>query len=57
MDYEGYTFVFYKKKIIKMWYVLCFYFSTVDKCFLKCKLPMFALIKLKGSNFTPYYLP
>ena len=27
------------------------------KIFLKCKLPIFALIKLKGSNFTPYYLP
>ena len=27
------------------------------KLFLKCKLPLFAQVKLKGSNFTPYYLP
>ena len=27
------------------------------KIFLKWKLPIFAYIKLKGSNFTPYYLP
>ena len=25
------------------------------KFFLKCKLPLFAKIKLKGNNFTPYY--
>ena len=25
--------------------------------FLKCKLPIFAQIKLKGSKFTPYNLP
>jgi len=38
MDYEGYTFVFLSKKnkqdfFIKMWYMLCFYFSTVEKSF------------------------
>ena len=27
------------------------------KFFLKCKLPLLALIKLKGNNFTHYYLP
>ena len=27
------------------------------KIFLKCNLPIFAKIKLKVSNFTPYYLP
>ena len=27
------------------------------KIFLKCKLPIFAEIKLKGSNFTPYFVP
>ena len=27
------------------------------KIFLKCKLSIFAKIKLKGSNFTPYYIP
>ena len=27
------------------------------KFFLKCKLPLSAYILLKGSNFTPYYLP
>jgi len=27
------------------------------KIFSKCKLPIFVQIKLKGSNFTPYYLP
>ena len=27
------------------------------KFFLKCKLPLFAYIKLKGNNFTSYYLP
>ena len=27
------------------------------KNFLKCKLPIFAEIKSKGSNFTLYYLP
>ena len=25
--------------------------------FFKWKLPIFALIKLKGNNITPYYLP
>jgi len=38
MDYEGYTFVFLSKKnkqefFIKMWYILCFYFSTEEKSF------------------------
>jgi len=28
-----------------------------SKLFLKCKLPLFDLIDLKGINFTPYYLP
>ena len=27
------------------------------KFFLKCKLPLFASVILKGNNFTHYYLP
>ena len=27
------------------------------KFFLKWKLPIFELIKLKGNNITPYYIP
>ena len=27
------------------------------KFFLKCKLPLFAKIKLKGNNITHYHLP
>jgi len=47
MDYEAYTFVFFIKKqqqdfLIKMWYILCFYFLTVEKVFFKCKLPIVA---------------
>jgi len=62
MDYEAYTFVFFIKKInkiffIKMWYILCFYFSTIEIYILKCNLPVFAYIKIKGSYFSPYYLP
>jgi len=37
MDYEGYTLVFLSKNkqvfFIKMWYILCFYFLTVEKSF------------------------
>jgi len=39
MDFEGYTFVFFYQNInkiylIKMWYILCLYFSTIDNYFL-----------------------
>ena len=37
MDYEGYTFEFlskYKQDFsIKMWYIICFNFSTVENSF------------------------
>jgi len=38
MDYDGYTFVFFYQKykqdiFIKMWYILWFYFSTVEILF------------------------
>ena len=63
MDYEGYTFVFFIKKINKFFslkcdinYVMLLLFNR-RKIFLKCKFPIFAYIKLKGSNFTPNYLP
>jgi len=63
MDYGAYTFVcFIKKKkqdfFIRMWYIkIMLLLFNRRKIFLKCKLPIFAEIKLKGSNFTPYYLP
>jgi len=51
MDYEGYTFVFKKHKhdfFIKKWYILCFYFSTVEKSF-KMQVTYICLNKIKGQ--------
>ena len=39
-----------------MIYIMLLLFNH-KKFFFKCKLPLFALIKLKGNNFTPYSLP
>jgi len=60
MDYEGYTFVFFYKNN-QDFSLKCdiYYAFTLNRrnFFFKCKLPIFAKIKLKESNFTPYYLP
>ena len=50
MDYEGYTLYFYQENkqvfFIKMWYIFCFYFSTVEKSFLNaCYLYLLKLNK------------
>ena len=40
-----------KNILIKMWYILWFYFSTIKKIFLKCKLPLYRLNQIKGKQF------
>jgi len=46
MDYEGYTFVFFYKKINKFFSLKCDIYYAVPfnrrKIFIKCKLPIFA---------------
>jgi len=59
MDYEGYTFVFLSKYkqdfFIKIYIYYALTFQRL-KILFKMQVSFISLIKLKGSNFTPYYL-